>query len=106
MLNHGSVFPFFRGPAITCCSIRPSEVKTELEQSQMSRKQDTAALSQAREAQRKSEAISQKVTEEIAKLGRAMSAAMAGLGVTLGPMTPETLIEEVGASPAWYESLS
>jgi hypothetical protein len=28
-----------------------------------------------------------------------MSAAMAGLGVSLGPRTPETLIEEVGRLP-------
>jgi hypothetical protein len=35
--NFAFVFPFFRGPAITCRSVRPSEVKTELEQSQMSR---------------------------------------------------------------------
>jgi hypothetical protein len=40
------------------------------------------------------EAVSQKAIGDIAKLGRAMSAAMVGLGVSLGPMTPETLIEE------------
>jgi hypothetical protein len=62
----------------------------------MAREQDAAALNQARDAQRKSEAISQKVIGDIAKLGRAMSTAMVGLGVTLGPTTPKTLIEEVG----------
>jgi hypothetical protein len=45
--------PFLRGPAITCHFVHPSEVKTELEQSQMSREQDAAALSQARDAQHK-----------------------------------------------------
>jgi hypothetical protein len=47
-------------------------------------------------AQSKSEAISQKVIGDIAKLRRAMSTAMAGLGVMLEPMTPEMLIKEVG----------
>jgi uncharacterized protein YqfA (UPF0365 family) len=61
------------GPIITCHSIRLSEVKTELAQSQMAREQDATALNQAQDAQCKSEAISQKVIEDIAKLGRAMS---------------------------------
>jgi hypothetical protein len=65
----------------------------------VSREQDAAALSQARDAQRKSEAISQKAIGDIAKLERVMSSAMAGFGVSLGPMTPETLIEEVGRLP-------
>jgi hypothetical protein len=65
----------------------------------MSREQDVAALSQARDAQRKSEAISQKVIGDITKLGRAMSTAMAGLDMMLMPMAPETLIEEVGRLP-------
>jgi hypothetical protein len=62
----------------------------------VSREQDATALIHVRDAQRKSEAIIQKAIRDIAKLGRAMSSAMAGLGVLLGPMTPETLIEEVG----------
>jgi hypothetical protein len=62
-------------------------------------------LSQARDAQRKSKAISQKVIGDIAKLGRAMSTAMVGLGVTLGPMTPETLIEEVERLPGVLREL-
>jgi hypothetical protein len=94
--NFRSVFPFFCGLAITCHFVRLSEVKIELEQSQMAREQDAVALNQAQDAQHKSEAINQKVIEDIAKLERAMSAAMAGLGVSLGPMTPEMLIEEVG----------
>jgi hypothetical protein len=71
----------------------------------MAREQDATALTQARDAQRKSEAISQKVIEDIAKLGKAMSTTMAGLGVSLGPMTPETLIEEVGRLPSVVRGL-
>jgi 4-hydroxy-3-methylbut-2-enyl diphosphate reductase IspH len=59
-----------------------------------------AALSQARDARRKSEAIG-----DIAKLRRAMSSAMATLGVSLGPRTPETLIEEVGHLPGVVQEL-
>jgi hypothetical protein len=62
----------------------------------MSREHDATALSQACDAQRKSEAISEKAIRDIAKLGRAMSSALAGFRVSLGPMTPEMLIEEVG----------
>jgi hypothetical protein len=64
-----------------------------------------AALSQAREARRKSEAIGEKAIGNIAKLGRAMSSAMAALGVSLGPRTPETLIEEVGRLPGVVREL-
>jgi hypothetical protein len=71
----------------------------------MSLEQDAAALSQARDAQRKSEAISQKAIGDIAKLGRVMSIAMVGLGVSLGPMTPEMLIEEVGCLPSMVREL-
>jgi hypothetical protein len=71
----------------------------------MSREQDAVALSQARDAQRKSEAISQKAIGDIAKLGRVMSTAMARLGVPLGPMTHETLIEEVGRLPGVVREL-
>jgi hypothetical protein len=53
-------------------------------------------MSLARDARCKSEAISEKAIRDIAKLGRAMSSAMAGLGMSLGPRMPETLIEEVG----------
>jgi hypothetical protein len=56
-------------------------------------------MAREQDAQRKSEAISQKVIGDIAKLGRVMSTAMAGLGVTLGPMTPEMLIAEVVRLP-------
>jgi hypothetical protein len=75
-----------------------------LEQSRASREQD-AALSQARDARRKSEAISEKAIGDIAKLGRAMSAAMDELGVPLGSRTPETLIEEVGCLPGVVREL-
>jgi hypothetical protein len=70
-----------------------------LDQSRASREHDAAALSQARDARRKSEAISEKAIGDIAKLGRVMSSAMAGLGMSLGPRTPEMLIEEVGRLP-------
>jgi hypothetical protein len=53
----------------------------------------------------KSEVISQKIIRDIAKLRRAMSTALAGLGVTLGPMMPETLIEEVGHLPGMVREL-
>jgi hypothetical protein len=62
-------------------------------------------LSQARDAQRKSQAISEKVIGDIAKLKRVMSSAMAGLGVSLGPRTPETLIEEVVRLPGVVREL-
>jgi hypothetical protein len=62
----------------------------------MDQEQDAATLNQDQGAQPKSEVISQKVVGDIAKLGRVMRIAMAGLGVTLGPMTLETLIEELG----------
>jgi hypothetical protein len=62
-------------------------------------------LSQAWDAQRKSEAISEKVIGDIAKLRRAMNSAMAGLGVSLGPRTPETLIEEVVRLPGVVREL-
>jgi hypothetical protein len=71
----------------------------------MAPEQDAATLNQVRDAQRKSEAINQKVIGDIAKLGRAMSTAMAELGMTLGPMTPETLIEEVGCLPGVVRKL-
>jgi hypothetical protein len=53
----------------------------------------------------KSEAIHKKVIEDIAKLGRAISTVMAGLGVSLGPVTPEMLIEEVGCLPGVVREL-
>jgi hypothetical protein len=71
----------------------------------VSREQDVAALSQALDAQRKSKAISQKAIGDKAKLGRAMSSAMAVLGVSLRPMTRETLIEEVRCLPGMVREL-
>jgi hypothetical protein len=90
---------------MTCRSICLSEVKIELEQSQMAREQDATTLNQARDAQCKSEAISQKVIGDIAKLGRAMNTAMVGLGVSLGPVTLEMLIEEVRCLPGVVQEL-
>jgi hypothetical protein len=37
--------------------------------------------------------------EDLAKLGRSISTVMVGLGVSLRPMLPDTLVEEVGRLP-------
>jgi hypothetical protein len=65
-------------------------------------------LSQARDARRKSEAISDNAIGDIANLGRAMSSDTAVLGVPLGPRMPEMLIEEVRRLPGvvWELELS
>jgi hypothetical protein len=76
-----------------------------LEQVRASREQDAAALGQAREAQRKSEAIAKKAIGDVAKLGRSLSSAMVVLGMSFGPQTPETLIEEVGRLPGMVREL-
>jgi hypothetical protein len=62
-------------------------------------------LNQACEARRKAEAIAEKAIGDIAKLGRAMSSAMAALDVSLGPRTPKMLIEEVGCLPGMVREL-
>jgi hypothetical protein len=80
-------------------------VQTDLEQVRASREQDAAALNQAREARRKSEAIAEKAIGDVAKLGRSLSSAMVALGVSLGPRTPEVLIEEVGRLPDMVREL-
>jgi hypothetical protein len=51
------------------------------------------------------EAINEKAIRDIAKLRRAMSSAMAELGVSLGPRTPEMLIEKVGRLPGMVREL-
>jgi hypothetical protein len=51
------------------------------------------------------EAIVEKAIGDIAKLGRAMSSAMAALSVLLGPRKPKTLIEEVGCLPGVVREL-
>jgi hypothetical protein len=71
----------------------------------MAREKDVAALNQARDTQRKSEAITHKAIGDMAKLGRAVSMAMAGLGVSLKPMTLEMLIEEVKCLPGVVQEL-
>jgi hypothetical protein len=71
----------------------------------MVQEQDATALNQARDAQRKSEATRQKLIEYLAKLGRAINMAMAGLGVSLGPATPEMLVEEVWRFPGVVREL-
>jgi hypothetical protein len=65
----------------------------------MAWEQDAAALNQARDAQRESEATRQKNTEDAAKLGRAISAAMSRLRVSLGSVAPEALAEGVRCLP-------
>jgi hypothetical protein len=71
----------------------------------MAREQDATALNQARDAQLKLEATRQKTIEDLAKLGRATSATMVRLGVSLGTVTPETLVEEVGRLPGVVREL-
>jgi DNA repair exonuclease SbcCD ATPase subunit len=84
------------------------KVHAEMEQVQASREQDTTALSYTRNALRKSEAISGKAIGDLAKLGRTLSSTMVAFGVSFGPWTPETLIEEVGRLPSvvWELELS
>jgi hypothetical protein len=53
------------------------------------------ALNQARNARRESEEAHKVNIEDLAKLGRAISMVMAGLGVSLGSVLPNTLVEEV-----------
>jgi hypothetical protein len=74
-------------------------------QSRASREQDATTLSKARDARRKSEAINEKAIGDITNLVRAMNSAMAGLGVSLGPRTPEMLVEEVGRLPGVVHQL-
>jgi hypothetical protein len=75
------------------------KIHTELEQVRTSREQDAAALNQSREARHNLEAIAKKAIGDVTKLGRSLSLAMVALGVSLGPRTPEVLIEEVGRLP-------
>jgi hypothetical protein len=51
------------------------------------------------------EAARQKTIEDLAKIGRAISKAMAGLGVSLRLVTPKTLVEEVGRLPGAVREL-
>jgi hypothetical protein len=43
--------------------------------------------------------------EDLAKLGRAISMVMAGLCVSLRPVLPDTLVEEVGRHPGVIREL-
>jgi hypothetical protein len=65
----------------------------------MAREEDAVALNLARDAQRESETARQKNIEDLAKLEQAIGTAMAGLGMSLGPVMPETLVDEVGRLP-------
>jgi hypothetical protein len=62
----------------------------------MAQEQDAATLNQVREAQRKSEAARQNNVEDMSKLGRAIGMAMTRLGMPLGSVAPEALVEKVG----------
>jgi hypothetical protein len=66
----------------------------------MAQEPDATALNQAQDAQRQSEAVHQKTIEDLANLGRVINMDMAGLGVSLGAVTPEMLVEEVGRLPS------
>jgi hypothetical protein len=65
----------------------------------MAREQDAATMNKARDAQRKLEATRQKIIEDLAKLGREINTSMAEIGMSLGPVMPEMLVEEVGRLP-------
>jgi hypothetical protein len=65
----------------------------------MAREEDAVALNLARDAQCESETARQKNIEDLAKLEQAIGTAMAGLGMSLGPVMPETLVDEVGRLP-------
>jgi hypothetical protein len=65
----------------------------------MAWEQDADAPNQARNARRESEEVRRVNIEDLAKLGRAISTVMAGFGVSLGPVLPEALVEEVGHLP-------
>jgi hypothetical protein len=65
----------------------------------MAREQDAATMNKARDAHRKSEATRQKIIEDLAKLGREISTSMAEIGMSLGPVMPEMLVEEVWRLP-------
>jgi hypothetical protein len=71
----------------------------------MAQEQDAIALNQAQNAQRESEATRQRNIEDLAKLGRSISTVMVGLGVSLRPVMPETLVEEVGHLPDMFREL-
>jgi hypothetical protein len=51
------------------------------------------------------EAAHQKTIEDLAKIGSAISTAMAGLGVSLGSVTLEVLVEEVRRLPGVVREL-
>jgi hypothetical protein len=54
----------------------------------MAQEQDAVALNKAQNARRESEEARKANIEDLAKLGRAISTVMAGLGVSLGLVMP------------------
>jgi hypothetical protein len=71
----------------------------------MAREQDAVALNQARNTQRESEEARRVNIEDLAKLGRAISTVMTGLGMSLGPVLPDALVEQVGHLPNVFREL-
>jgi hypothetical protein len=71
----------------------------------MAREQDAVVLNQARNTQRESEEARRVNIEDLAKLGRAISTVMTGLGMSLGPVLPDTLVEQVGCLPNVFREL-
>jgi hypothetical protein len=92
-------------PSVTPCSCLFFRGPSRAGASWASQEQDASVLNQAHEAQHKLEAIAKKAIGDIAKLGRVMISATAALGVSLGPRTPKTLIEEVGRLPCMVQEL-
>jgi hypothetical protein len=71
----------------------------------MAREQDAVVLNQARNTQRESEEARRVNIEDLAKLRRAISTVMTGLGMSLGPVLPDTLVEQVGRLPNVFREL-
>jgi hypothetical protein len=65
----------------------------------MAREQTAVELEQARNAQRESEESRKVNIQDLTKLTRAIGTVMMGLGVPLGPMLPNRLLEDVRRLP-------
>jgi hypothetical protein len=61
----------------------------------LAQEQVTIELSQARNARRESEEAHKANIEDLSKLARAIDVVMTGLSVSLGPVLPDRLVEEV-----------
>jgi hypothetical protein len=76
-----------------------SESGAKLEQSHMARKQAAVVLELARNARRESEESHKVNIQDLAKLVRAIGVVMTELGIPLGQMLLNRLLEEVGRLP-------